>query len=58
MTHKEAINNLMVMLKKYSFTAKEKEAITAAIGALSWFSLADSRIKSIKNKREKTKRIF
>lgn len=54
MTHKEAIDNLMVMLKKYSFTVKEKEALTAAIGVLAWTSLADSRIKAIKAKKEKT----
>lgn len=54
MTYKEAVNNLMVMLKKYSFTVKEKETLTAAIGALSWFSLADSRIKAIKAKKDKT----
>jgi len=53
MRHQKAINDLMAILKKYPFTAKEKEALTVAVGAFSWFSLADSRIKSIKDKREK-----
>jgi hypothetical protein len=44
---------LMALLKKHSFTDEEKEAVQAAIGILSWTSLAKSRVKTRKNKLEK-----
>jgi hypothetical protein len=40
----------MGILKKYLFTDEEKEAVQAAIGILSWTSLAKSMTKNRKNK--------
>jgi len=53
MKDKEAVNVLTKMLDQHSFSAEEKKAIAAAIGILSWTSLADSKIKARKIKREK-----
>ena len=53
MKDKEAVNILTKMLGRYSFSTEEKEAIAAAIGVLSWTSLADSKIKERKAKRER-----
>jgi hypothetical protein len=53
MKDKEAIAILAKLLNKKSLSAQEKEAIKAAIGVLSWTSLAESKIKAQKAKREK-----
>jgi hypothetical protein len=53
MDHKKALEVLINLSKKPSLRAEEKEAILIAIGVLSWTSLAQSRIKAIKAKREK-----
>ena len=53
MDDKKAIAVLMELLKKPALSAQEKEAILAAIGVLSWTSLAQSRIKAQGAKREK-----
>lgn len=55
MEDKEAIEILMKLLDKHSFTGKEKKAIRSAIGILSWSKLAKGRIESIA-KSQKTKR--
>ena len=44
------------LLNKGSLDAEEKEAITAAIGILSWSSLARSRVKAQKGRRDKSTR--
>ncbi|MDD5127336.1 MAG: hypothetical protein PHR43_04485 [Dehalococcoidales bacterium] len=54
MEYPEAIEILKKLLKKQSLTAEEKEAITTAIGVLSWGSLAKSRLKAQKARREKS----
>ncbi len=54
MDHKEAINILTGMANKYTLDGKEKEAITTAVGLLSWGTLADSRRKSLKDKRDRS----
>lgn len=41
------------MVKKYPLTEEEKEAISAGAGVLSWTSLAQSRIKAKKAKRDR-----
>ena len=41
------------MLEKESLTDKEKEAITTAMGMLSWTSLARSSLKARKAKRDR-----
>jgi len=51
---KEAINILTRMLDKHPLSAEEKEAISAAIGILGWASLAESKMKARKDKREKS----
>ena len=53
MDDKRAADILIGLLKKYPFDAEEKEAVYAAIGVLSWTSLAQGRIKAIKNKKDK-----
>jgi len=53
MKDKEAMEILIRILEKRSFDAKEKEAISAAIGILGWTSLAESKIKERKAKKEK-----
>ena len=53
MKDKKAIDILMRMLDRRSFNAEEKEAISAAIGILSWTSLAESKIKERKARQDK-----
>ena len=52
MEHKQAIDILIKMLGKPTLDAEEKEAINTAIGVLGWTSLAKSRIKTLKAKRD------
>jgi hypothetical protein len=54
MEHKEAIAILIRLLDKHSLDAEEKEAVNTAIGVLSWSTLAKSRIKAQKAKRDKS----
>lgn len=56
MTDKEAAAVLIDLLKKDVLTPMETEAVRAAIGVLGWTSLADSRIKRMKAKRERRMR--
>lgn len=53
MDDKKAAAILMGLLEKYSLDEEEKEAIKSAIGILSWTSLAQSRMKNLKEKRDK-----
>lgn len=51
--------NILINLRdKSSLTAEEREAVSAAIGIISWSSLGESRMKRIieshKAKREKS----
>lgn len=52
MDDKKAADILIGMLKKYPMSDEEKEAVHAAIGVLSWTSLAQSRIKALKKKKK------
>jgi hypothetical protein len=54
MDYKKAAEVLIGLLKKYSLTGEEKEAAENAIGILSWTSLAQSRLKSRKEKMDKS----
>jgi hypothetical protein len=54
MEDKKAIIILMKLIKKRSLNAEEKEAVSAAIGILSWTSLSKSRIKALKIKQDKS----
>jgi hypothetical protein len=54
MEYQKAIDILISLLNKHSLDAEEKEAVNTAIGVLSWGSLARSRIKALKTKRDKS----
>lgn len=53
MDHKKTIEILMSLQKKDSLTKEEKEAVSSAVGILSWVSLAKNRFKSRKEKEER-----
>ena len=54
MEDQKAIEVLKGLLEKHPLTAEEKEAVMAAIGVLSWTTLAKSRIKTQRAKRDKS----
>lgn len=54
MEYEKAIATLKSLLAKHPLDAQEKEAIITAIGVLSLGSLAESRIKARKAKRDKS----
>ena len=54
MEYQKAIDILKKLLEKHPLNPEEKEAVMTAIGVLSLGSLAKSRIKNIKAKREKS----
>jgi len=53
MDYQKATEVLKSLLGKSLLNDEEKEAIFTAIGVLAWASLGKSRIKAMKNKREK-----
>jgi hypothetical protein len=52
MDDKKSVEVLIGLLKKYSLTSEEKEAVESAIGILSWTSLAQTRLKARKEKKK------
>jgi DNA-binding SARP family transcriptional activator len=54
MEYQKAIEILLKLLDKHPFDAEEKEAVMTAIGVLGWGSLAKSKIKALKAKRDKS----
>ena len=54
MEYQKAIAILTSLLDKNSLDAEEKEAVSTAIGVLSWVALSKSRIKAQKAKRDKS----
>ena len=54
MDDKKAAAILMGLLDNPALSGKEKEAVKAAIGILSWTSLSQSRIKARKAKLDKS----
>jgi hypothetical protein len=54
MEEQKAIEVLRRLLAKGTLDADESEAVAAAIGVLSWTSLARSRVKAHKAKRDKS----
>jgi hypothetical protein len=54
MEYQKAIDTLKKLLEKPSLNAEEKEAIMTAIGVLGWGSLAESKVKALKSKRDKS----
>jgi hypothetical protein len=53
MTDKEAIAILMNLRSKYPLTDEEQEAISNAVGTLSWTSLAQGSLRARKEKRDR-----
>lgn len=53
MKDKEAIEILKGLLERGVLTPEEEEAVRSAIGVLSWTTLAESRMKGLKEKRDK-----
>ena len=53
MDYKEAVEILIKLSGKRSLKPAEKEAVLTAIGVLSWATLAKSRLKRLKTKRDK-----
>ncbi len=54
MEHQTAIDILKRLLEKKTLNAEEQEAVMTAIGMLSWGSLAKSRLKTQKTRRDKS----
>jgi len=54
MEDKKALTILLKLLRKNVLNAEETAAVKSAIGLFSWTTLAKSRIKQIKAKREKS----
>jgi hypothetical protein len=53
MDHKTAAETLIKLMQKHPLTPEEKEAVEIAIGILSWTYLAKSRVKTIREKKNK-----
>ena len=53
MDYKKDTGILIKMIDKYSLEGEEKEAVLEAVGMLSWASLSQSRLKNLKEKRDK-----
>jgi hypothetical protein len=54
MEDKRAMAILIKLLDNNKLNAEEKEAVSAAIGILSWTSLSQSRIKALKTKHDRS----
>ena len=54
MDHKETMNVLQALVKKGILTESEREAVTTAIGILSWTTLSKGVVKARKEKRNKS----
>jgi hypothetical protein len=52
--YEKAIVILKSLLDKHPLDTEEKEAVMTAIGLLSWGALSQSRIKTLKAKRDKS----
>ncbi len=55
MEYEKAIAVLKSMGERHPLNTEEKEAVVTAIGVLSWGSLAKSRLKAQKARRDKSK---
>ena len=54
MEYQKAIELLKSLLDRHPLNAEEKEAVMTAMGVLSWGSLAQSKLKARKAKRDKS----
>ncbi len=50
--YQKTIDILQALAAKYPLEPEEKEAITTAVGLLSWARLGESRLKSLGAKRK------
>ncbi|OGZ04813.1 MAG: hypothetical protein A2845_05640 [Candidatus Lloydbacteria bacterium RIFCSPHIGHO2_01_FULL_49_22] len=57
MDDKKAIEVLLGLIEKGVLNEEETEAVRSAIGVLSWTSLAESRLRSLKAKKEKSREL-
>ena len=55
MNDKKAIEILSALLARGALSLEETTAVRSAIGVLSWTKLSESRIKSLKVKKENRK---
>jgi hypothetical protein len=53
MEYKKALDVLLLLLKKDLLNDEEKEAISVAVGFLSWAYLAKNKLKARKEKRDR-----
>lgn len=53
MNYKESLKILVRIIENKNLTSEEKEALGVCLGLLSWATLADSRIKNLRNKKER-----
>lgn len=53
MEDKKSIEILKGLLERGVLTPEEEEAVRSAIGVLSWTTLSESRLKGLKEKRDK-----
>ncbi len=54
MEYKEAMDILQELVKKGTLTDSEREAVTTAIGVLSWTTLSKGVAKARKEKQDKS----
>lgn len=54
MENREAIAILQSLLARDALNAEEKEAVTTAIGVLSWLALTKGKMKARKDKIDKS----
>jgi len=54
MEYQKAVDILQSLLANHSLSLEEKEAVLTAIGVLGWGTLAKSRLKAQKAKRDKS----
>ena len=55
MDHQKAFAILIKLLDKNQLDDEEREAILTAVGVLAWTSLSKSKIKAMRDKRERLK---
>jgi len=57
MKDKEAISILMKLAERLDLSKGEKEALSSAIGILSWSTLTQGKIRSLRVKRDREQEI-
>ncbi len=57
MEHQKAVQVLKSLVEKNDLSDEEKDAVLTAIGLLSWAALGKTRMKALKEKRERGARM-